>query len=81
MEIILSTEVKEKIALRQWSNDTLIGGTCNDYMEGDYGNDTYVFAKVHGQDIINDIQGTADTIQFADVDFEEESLTKIAYFN
>ncbi|MCO6506734.1 MAG: hypothetical protein J6570_06455, partial [Snodgrassella sp.] len=33
-------------------------------------NDTYVFAKGHGQDIIYDCQGE-DTIQFTDVDFEE----------
>ena len=50
-------------------NDTLIGGAGNDRLEGGYdGADTYVFAKGHGQDIVDDfaeyLADGFDTLRF-----------------
>ncbi|MBI0134250.1 calcium-binding protein, partial [Snodgrassella sp. W8132] len=56
-------------------DDLLDGGAGNDYLVGGEGNDTYVFAKGHGQDRIYDIKGT-DTIQFTDVNSDEVKFRK-----
>ncbi|WP_370578625.1 calcium-binding protein [Snodgrassella alvi] len=56
-------------------DDLLDGGAGNDYLVGGEGNDTYVFAKGHGQDRIYDIKG-ADTIQFTDVNSDEVKFRK-----
>ncbi|HHY71704.1 MAG TPA: hypothetical protein GX497_00445, partial [Bacillus bacterium] len=48
-------------------NDRTLGSVGNDYLEGSYGNDTYLFGIGHGQDIIYDYDpttGNMDTIQF-----------------
>ena len=57
-------------------DDILIGGAGNDWLYGGEGNDTYVFAKVHGKDIISDEAGEADTIQFLDINFDEVKFRK-----
>ncbi|NUE79808.1 hypothetical protein GYX91_00815 [Snodgrassella sp. ESL0304] len=59
-------------------DDLLDGGAGNDYLVGGEGNDTYVFAKGHGQDKIYDIKGT-DTIQFTDVNSDEVKFRKDNY--
>ena len=38
-------------------NDTLTGGEGNDLLQGGIGDDTYVFAAGHGQDVIEDRDG------------------------
>ena len=49
-------------------NDTLIGGAGNDLLRGgNWGSDTYIFAKGHGQDTVTDyasFAGQADTLRF-----------------
>ncbi|WP_373777492.1 calcium-binding protein [Glaesserella sp.] len=56
-------------------NDTLIGGLGNDTLNGSYGSDTYLFAKGHGQDVINEYaewnDRHIDTIRFSDVNYDE----------
>ncbi|PTV60100.1 calcium-binding protein, partial [Acinetobacter seifertii] len=51
----------------------------NDYLEGGYHGDTYIFSKGHGQDIISDNSGGYagdDIIKFTDVKFEEVKFSK-----
>ncbi len=59
-------------------NDTLIGGTGNDYLVGGSGRDTYVFAKGHGQDVVDnlDIGQSMDTVRFTDVKSSEVKFRK-----
>lgn len=45
-------------------NDTLDGGAGNDSLFGGDGDDTYVFADGSGHDVIEDSEGTLDTILF-----------------
>lgn len=40
--------------------DTLLGRADNDILNGRYGADTYIFAKGHGQDIINEYGSPQD---------------------
>ena len=51
-----------------YGNDTLDGGTGNDRLEGGtFGADTYLFAKGHGQDTVNDFaeaESQTDTLRF-----------------
>ena len=56
----------------------LIGSEGNDYIEGFYGNDTYFFAKGHGQETIYNVSGN-DTIQFTSIDFSEVKFGKDGY--
>ncbi len=64
------------------ANDTLIGGTGNDYLDGSAGADTYVFAKGHGQDVIHDYERTPagqtrpiDVVRFEDVRSDEIEIS------
>jgi len=48
------------------TNNTLDGGAGNDYLEGRYGDDVYVFGRGYGQDRIYDAgTSTGDVIRFA----------------
>ncbi|MGE9658827.1 hypothetical protein ACQP6C_10095 [Snodgrassella alvi] len=55
-----------------------MGSEGNDYIEGFYGNDTYFFAKGHGQETIYNVSGN-DTIQFTSIDFSEVKFGKDGY--
>lgn len=59
--------------------DTLDGGLGSDRLEGGYQNDTYVFAKGYGEDVIFDSAESftsGDTIRFTDVDASEVKFRK-----
>ena len=43
--------------------DTLDGGAGDDWLVGDTGNDTYVFGRGYGRDVVQDTDGT-DTLRF-----------------
>lgn len=45
-------------------NDTLTGGTGGDLLQGGADNDTYVYNVGDGDDVIVDLSGSADKIQF-----------------
>lgn len=63
-------------------DDILFGGVGNDtLMGGDYEKDTYVFAKGHGQDFINDTgYDWRDKDQFNDLVFEGANLADAQFF-
>lgn len=42
----------------------MIGGTGNDWLEGGYGGDTYVFNRGDGKDTVFDVQGEQDIVLF-----------------
>ncbi|WP_339073944.1 calcium-binding protein [Teredinibacter turnerae] len=50
------------------SNDTLVGHAGSDSLYGGAGSDTYVFYAGDGTDQILDSEGSADRLEFADVD-------------
>ena len=43
-------------------DDLIVGGAGDDYLDGYYGNDTYVFNKGDGSDIVYDANGNDDNI-------------------
>ncbi|MDR0775586.1 MAG: putative Ig domain-containing protein [Azonexus sp.] len=55
--------------------DIIISGKGNDTLQGNAGNDIYVFSKGDGQDVINDTQGS-NTIRFLDVKSDEIKLVR-----
>ena len=59
-------------------NDTLIGGAGNDLLQGgNWGSDTYIFAKGHGQDTVTDYASFAD--QADTLRFEGASSANVAF--
>jgi Ca2+-binding RTX toxin-like protein len=44
-------------------HDVLDGGADHDELEGGYGNDTYVFGRGYGLDVVYDISGTNDKVR------------------
>ncbi|WNM62097.1 calcium-binding protein [Candidatus Nitrospira neomarina] len=46
-------------------DDRLDGGTGNDRLEGQLGSDTYVFGRGYGHDVVYDIGGNLDVVEFA----------------
>ena len=49
-------------------NDTLRGGISSDYLYGDTGNDTYLFARGDGSDLVNDFDSVAGNWDIAQWD-------------
>ena len=66
--------------LKGWdSKDTLIGGLGDDTLIGGGNSDTYVFAKGHGQDVVQDSSDkleNADILSFADVKLSDVVFTQ-----
>ncbi len=61
------------------SKDTLTGGLGNDTLIGGANSDTYVFAKGHGQDVVQDGSDkleNADILSFADVKLSDVVFTQ-----
>ena len=58
--------------------DTLLGRADNDILNGRYGADTYIFAKGHGQDIINDYASSQDKdmLKLTDITLAETKFHK-----
>ena len=54
--------------------DLIVGGAGDDYLDGYYGNDTYIFNKGDGSDTVYDANGNDDKIilgyDFQDIMFE-----------
>ncbi len=48
-------------------NDTIIAGPGDKYMNGEGGNDTYVYSSGGGNDIVDDPGHSASTLQFSDI--------------
>ena len=46
-----------------WTDDTLDGGAGDDWLVGDTGNDTYLFGRGYGRDVVQETDGT-DTLRF-----------------
>lgn len=57
-------------------DDVLDGGAGNDTLNGNWGSDTYVFTKGHGQDTINEYCSESDALVFSNVSLSEMSLHK-----
>ena len=60
-------------------HDTIYASTNNSRMMGDYGSDTYVLFKGHGQDVIAEEGKTTDVdvLKFTDVNFHEVSVKRV----
>ncbi|MCL2635845.1 MAG: hypothetical protein FWD50_04345 [Betaproteobacteria bacterium] len=52
-----------------------MGGKGNDLLQGGAGNDTYLFSKGDGQDIVYDSQGS-NAVRFLDVKSDEITLVR-----
>lgn len=61
-------------------DDVLTGGLGGDYLRGDTDNDTYVYAQGHGDDTVDETNGsgTADTIRFDGIELAQLTLTRQA---
>ncbi|MCW9698052.1 calcium-binding protein [Avibacterium sp. 20-129] len=63
-------------------NSILIGEKGNDILRGNFGADTYLFSKGHGQDTIfedgnySNREHDIDTLQFIDVNFDEVKFSR-----
>ncbi|MCU7869288.1 MAG: hypothetical protein KZQ98_12250 [Candidatus Thiodiazotropha sp. (ex Lucinoma borealis)] len=51
--------------------DSLTGGTGNDVLSGGRGDDIYVFMAGDGEDLIDNLGGGFDTLQFEGIDFNQ----------
>ncbi|MDX2157687.1 MAG: calcium-binding protein [Hyphomicrobiaceae bacterium] len=62
--LLAGTQEAETLNGFTGSADVLDGKAGNDLLKGDTGSDTYVFARGYGDDIIDDLDGSADVLTF-----------------
>ncbi len=58
-------------------DNRLNGGQGNDILKGQSGNDTYIFDELFGSDMINDVSGENDEIQFENLSSYELIFSQI----
>ncbi|MEZ5588521.1 MAG: putative Ig domain-containing protein [Sedimenticolaceae bacterium] len=58
-------------------DDTIVGGRGWDRLEGGTGNDTYVFARTHGTDVITDSAGDNDVLSLVDINHDQAWFARV----
>ena len=62
------------------SDDVMFGGLGNDYLRGNDGDDTYIYASGHGNDEIDDQSGSTtqiDTLKFTDLNISDLTVSRV----
>jgi Ca2+-binding RTX toxin-like protein len=59
------------------SDDTLVAGLGDKYMNGQGGADTYIYSSAGGNDVIDDGQNLMSTLQFSDIASTDVTLSRL----
>jgi Ca2+-binding RTX toxin-like protein len=73
------TSGNDSITASFWS-ETLAGGLGNDYLRGNAGNDTYIYASGDGNDTVDNASGSTteiDTLKFTDLNASDLTLSRV----